>query len=67
MPRRGFANEQQTGIDRKKPTKTHAEQVADMKGGNRTGLVTASLRHRGFSFQLMLSSLVGEGNDEESH
>jgi len=68
MPSRKLLRERKTTIDkRKKTTKTDVEKGADPKGGNRAGLVTASLRHRGFCFELMLGGLARKKADEDFH
>jgi hypothetical protein len=59
--------ERNTGMDKsKKTTKTDAEKGTHSKRKNKTGLVTASLRHRGFCFELMMGGARGK-NDEDFH
>ena len=68
MPSREWRSNRKTTSDkREKRTKTDVEKGADPKGRNRAGLVTASLRHRGFCFQLMLAGSAREKTDKEVH
>jgi hypothetical protein len=60
MPKGDMLNEQKPMIDETESTREDAKQSAEAKTGNRTGLVTAMLRHYAIFLELKLGAVCTE-------
>jgi hypothetical protein len=60
MPKGDILNEQEPMMDETERTRKDAKQSAEAKRGNRTGLVTAMLRHYATCLELKLGAVCTE-------
>jgi hypothetical protein len=60
MPRGDILNEQEPMMDETEKKRKDAKQSAEAKRGNRTGLVTAMLRHYATCLELKLGAVCTE-------
>ncbi|MGD8512743.1 MAG: hypothetical protein PVG85_02235 [Deltaproteobacteria bacterium] len=60
MPRGDILNEQEPMMDETERKRKDAKQSAEAKRGNRTGLVTAMLRHYATCLELKLGAVCTE-------